>query len=203
MLNAAPMKTPSYEGIFVALVPQRASSLLELLREATREFLGARELKDWGIELGYLASPAGTVAFRLTHPTEPFPWREGGASQLAEIVSRLGPGRCWALAMERKPRAGESEGWAEGVIYDRGERVGGEEAGGSEGHADLLAWFGEQLALSENEVLALFESCDQGAGVLEGDERFDDEIDQILSRARREFERYHKLKGERDDDGGS
>ena len=190
------MKTSSFEGIFVALVPQRQSALIELLREACREFLGPRELKSWSIELGQLASPAGTVAFRLTHPSEPFPWRDG--AQLAEVVSRLGPGRCWAMAMETRPRAGDSESWAEGVGYDRGERVGYEEASGPDGRADLLAWFGEQLALSENEVHALFESCDQAAGVLEGEEHFDDEIDQILSRARGEFERYRRLKDARE-----
>jgi hypothetical protein len=192
------MKTPSFEGIFVALLPQRQSALIDLLREACRELLGSRELKSWSIELGQLASPTGTVAFRLKHPSEPFPWRDGAPAQLAEIVSRLGPGRCWAIAMETRPRGGESEGWAEGVVYDRGERVGYEESSGPDGRADLLAWFGEQLALSENEVLALFESCDQIVGVLEGEERFDDEIDQILSRARQEFERYRRLKDARE-----
>jgi hypothetical protein len=188
------MKTPTYEGILVALLPQRSSALLELLREASKELLGARELSTWNLEFGQLRSPAGTVAFRLTHPSEPFPWRDGGAAQLAEIVSRLGPGRCWAVALENPARVGESEGWAEGVVFDRGERVGYEESSGAEGRSDLLAWFAEQLALSENEVLALFESCDQVAGILEGEERVDDEIDQILARARNEFERYRQLK---------
>jgi hypothetical protein len=194
------MKSPSYEGVFVALIPQRGSALLELLREAGREMLGARELKSWNVELGQLGSPAGAVAFRLSHPTEPFPWRDGGPAQLAEIVSRMGPGRCWAVALEQAPRTGENEGWAETVAFDRGERVGGEESTGVDAASDQLAWLGEQLALSENEVLALFESCDQTAGLLEGEERFDDEIDQILARARQEYERYRQLRGG-DDDG--
>jgi hypothetical protein len=192
------MKKLQYEGVYVALVPQRGSALLELLRQAARQFLGDKDLKSWSVEFGHLATPSGAVVFRLNNPNEPFNWRDGGYAQLARVVSELGPGRCWAMAVERAPRTGDAEGWAEGVAFDRGERVAIEESAGAEGAADLRAWFGEQLALSENEVLALFESCDQRAGVVAGEEKSEDEIDQILGRARREFDRYKQLKAERE-----
>ncbi len=192
------MKTPQYEGVFVALVPQRGNALLELLRSAARQFLGDKETHSWTIELGHVQSPAGAVVFRLSNPAKPFPWRDGSYAQLARAVSEAGPGRCWAIAVERIPRVGDSEGWAEGVAFDRGEQQAVEECTGADGPSELRAWFGEQLALSENEVLALFESCDQRVGVTAGEEKYEDEIDQILGRARREFDHYRKLKSERE-----
>jgi len=190
------MTTATYEGVFVALVPQRGSELVDLLREGLRQFLGDRDVRTWTIEFGSLRTPAGAVVFRPTSSTEPFPWKEGGFAELAKLVSHLGPGRCWALALQKGKSS--DEGWAEGVAFDRGERVGGEES--STGGSDLLAWFGEQLALSENEVLALFESCDQSVGLTSGQERIEDEIDQILERARKEFQRYRELKEARERD---
>ena len=47
-------------------------------------------------------------------------------------------------------------------------------------------------------MLALFESCDQSAGITSGQERIEDEIDQILERARKEFQRYRELKEARE-----
>ncbi len=186
------MSTRSFEGVFVALVPQRGSELVDLLREAARQFLGTRDPRPWTIEYGPLRTPAGAVVFRLTSKSEAFPWLDGGHHEIARLVSALGPGRCWALGLEES-RGGE--GWAEGVIFDRGERLTVEES--TSGSAELLAWFAEQLALSENEVLALFESCDQAVGLSSGAERVEDEIDQILEKARREFRRYQQLKGTR------
>ncbi|HEY3445017.1 MAG TPA: hypothetical protein VGK67_01590 [Myxococcales bacterium] len=188
------MTTPTYEGVFVALLPQRGSELVDLLREALRQFLGNRDARSWNIEFGALRTPAGAVVFRPTSGAEDFPWKEGFAD-LAKLVSQLGPGRCWALAQQKG--RGE-EGWAEGAVFDRGERVGGEESAGGAG--DVLAWYAEQLALSENEVLALFESCDQRAGLTSGQERIEDEIDQILEKARQEFQRYRELKEARERD---
>jgi hypothetical protein len=187
------MAAASYEGIFVALVPQRGSELVELLREVARQFLGDRDSRTWAIEFGPLRTPAGAVVFRLASTAEPFPWRDGAFVDLARHVSQLGPGRCWGLAMEK---AKAEDGWAEGVAFDRGERLAGEES--TSGPQEILAWFGEQLALSENEVVALFESCDQSAGLTSGQERIEDEIDQILERARREFQRYRELKEARE-----
>jgi hypothetical protein len=193
------MKTPAYEGIFVALVPQRGSALLELLRDAARQFLGDKaDPSSWSLELGPLSAPAGAVAFRLTHASDPFPWRDGRYDELARLVSKLGPGRCWALSVEKLSKAGVGDGWAEGVHYDRGERRGHEEGAGAEGPAGLLAWFGEQLALSENEVLALFEAPDQRAGLVDGGERGEDEIDLLLDKARKEYQRYQQLKEQRE-----
>ena len=189
------MTTATYEGVFVALVPQRGSELVDLLREAVRQFLGDRDVRSWSIELGPLRTPAGAVVFRPSSKAEPFPWKEGGFVDLAKLVSQLGPGRCWALALQK---GRSDQGWAEGAAFDRGERVGGEESNG--GGAELLAWFGEQLALSENEVLALFESFDQVVGLTSGQERIEDEIDQILERARQEFRRYRELKEARERD---
>lgn len=186
------MVTRTCEGVFVALVPQRGSELVELLREAVRQFLGDRDHRPWTIELGPLRTPAGAVAFRLVLTEESFSLREGYAD-LARLVSQLGPGRCWALALEKSK--GE-EGWAEGVAFDRGERLAFEES--NAGSTEILAWFGEQLALSENEVLALFEVCDQSVGLDSGQERFEDEIDQILERARKEYQRYQELKEARE-----
>lgn len=187
------MATRSYEGVFVALVPQRGSELLELLREAARQILGDRAPRGWTLEFGPLRTPAGAVVFRLTSASEAFPWRDGGLADLAKAVSHLGPGRCWALALEK---AKGDAGWGEGVAFDRGERLASEESSG--GSAELLAWFGEQLALSENEVLALFESCDQSAPLEAGAERFEDEVDQLLEKARKEFQRYRELKEARE-----
>ncbi|MBI5548086.1 MAG: hypothetical protein HY901_29755 [Deltaproteobacteria bacterium] len=187
------MTTAVYEGVFVALVPQRGAELLELLREAGRAFLGERDARSWTIELGPLRTPAGAVVFRLVSTVEPFPWRDGSYAELASLVSKQGPGRCWALALQQGKG---DEGWAEGIAFDRGERVAGEES--KAGRAELLAWFGEQLALSENEVLALFESCDQSVGLVSGQERIEDEVDQILERARKEFQRYRELKEARE-----
>lgn len=188
------MTTATYEGVFVALVPQRGSELADLLREALRQFLGDRDARSWNVEFGSLRTPAGAVVFRPTSPAEAFPWKDGFAD-LAKLVSQLGPGRCWALAAQKGK---VEEGWAEGVAFDRGDRVGGEESRGGAG--DVLAWFGEQLALSENEVVALFESCDQSVGLTSGQERIEDEIDQILERARKEFQRYRELKEARERD---
>ena len=187
------MTAATYEGIFVALVPQRGSERVDLLREAARQFLGDRDTRLWVIEFGPLRTPAGAVVFRLSCASEVFPWKDGGHAELARLVSKLGPGRCWALALEK---ARGDDGWAEGLAYDRGDRVAAEES--ASGAAELLAWFGEQLALSENEVLALFESCDQSVALNSGEERFEDEIDQILARARKEFQRYRELKEARE-----
>lgn len=190
------MKTPApCEGIFVALVPQRGSALLELLREASRQLLADRDLQGWTIEFGQLQTPAGGVALRLTHPTEKLPWRDGKAFALAEQLSKAGPGRCWALALE-KP--GDGEGWAEGVAFDRGEQTDSEESTGVDAPAAITAWLGEQLALSENEVLALFEACDQQVELQEASAKGEDEIDQLLDRARKEFQRYRELKERRE-----
>jgi hypothetical protein len=188
------MKTRTYEGVLVALLPQRGEALVEVLRDAASRVLGERDRNLWTIEFGHLRSPAGGVAFRLSSASEPFPWRDGGAIDLARAISELGPGRCWALALEKVQKHGEVAGWAEGAIYDRGAQVTYEDAAGPSARNDLLAWFGEELALSENEVLAVLESCDQTVGVIAGDERFEDEVDQALARARREFQRYRQLK---------
>ena len=187
------MAKGTYEGIFVALVPQRGSERVDLLREAGRQLLRDKDPRAWVLEFGPLRTPSGAVVFRLSSATEAFPWKDGAVAELARLVSKLGPGRCWALAMERSK---SEEGWAEGAAYDRGERLAGDES--SSGPAELLAWFGEQLALSENEVVALFESCDQSVGLDSGEERFEDEIDQILERARKEFQRYRELKEARE-----
>ncbi|MGC4113557.1 MAG: hypothetical protein QM765_02605 [Myxococcales bacterium] len=188
------MTTATYEGVFVALLPQRGSELADLLREALKQYLGDRDPRAWSIEFGALRTPAGAVVFRPASGAEAFPWKDGFAD-LAKLVSQLGPGRCWALAMQK---GRSDEGWAEGAAFDRGERVGGEES--ATGTGDVLAWFAEQLALSENEVLALFESCDQTVGLTSGQERIEDEIDQILERARKEFQRYRQLKEARERD---
>ena len=192
------MKTPAYEGIFVALVPQRGTALIELLRDVARQYLGGKDLQGWVLETGQLTAPAGAVAFRLAHVSDPFPWRDGRYDELARLVSKLGPGRCWALSIEKLDKVGEGDGWAEGVSYDRGERRDHEEASGADGPASLLAWFGEQLALSENEVLGLFEACDQRVSLVEGGERFEDEIDRLLDKARKEYQRYRELKEQRE-----
>lgn len=186
-----------YEGIFVALLPQKGSSLHELLREAAGQFLGDREKRLWSIELGPVKGPTANAVFRLRHPTEPFPWRESGYMELARLVSKQGAGRVWAFVHERS-RAGARGGWAEAVCYDNGEQSDHFEVTGADASAELFAWVGEALALSENEVLALFESCDQTIGLLEGSERFEDEVDQALERARREYQRYLDLKRARE-----
>ena len=189
---------PVYEGVILALVSQRGAALVELLREVAQQWLGERDARSWSIEFGQVSSPAGAVVFRLISADGAFPWREGAPADLARLASKLGPGRGWALALEKVARAADDEGWAEAVAYDRGDQVALEEASGQGGAATLLAWFGELLALSENEVLALFESCDQVVGVTAGEERFEDEIDQILDRARKEFQRYRDLKAARE-----
>jgi hypothetical protein len=197
MVDKEAMSTPGYEGVFVVLLPQRGRALTELLLDAARQFLGERDLRSWSLEYGPLSTPAGAVAFRLSHPNQPFPWREITAD-LALSLSKLGPGRCWALVMEKPSRGGEGEGWAEGFAYDRGERVGYEEASGPSSSTDLMAWFGEELALSENEVQALFESCEQRISMVAGEAKAEDEIDQILERARQEFQRYRELRDARE-----
>ncbi|MFN7134679.1 MAG: hypothetical protein ACK4N5_21550 [Myxococcales bacterium] len=191
------MKGRAFEGIFIALVPQRASALLELLREAAGQFLGERDQRQWSLEYGALKSPSGTVAFRLSHSTEPFPWGNSGYLELARLVSKLGPGKVWAL-VSRPPGKGERDGWAEAVVYDGGERTEHFEATGPDARGELHAWAGEELALSENELLALYESCEQTASVEEGTGRFEDEVDQALDRARREYQRYQELKRARE-----
>lgn len=189
----------TFEGVFVALLPQRGSTLAEALREAAREFLGERPLAGWSVEYGLLAAPAGAVVFRLVHESEPpVGWRDGAFSHLARIASTFGPGRCWALALERQGGA-DPKGWAEGVAFQDGERLALEQTDSEP--AEVLAWFGEQLALSENEVLALFGSCDQRINLLAGPERPLDEIDEILDRARREFEHYRALRDARERGG--
>jgi hypothetical protein len=188
------MVSHSYEGVFVALLPQRGSELLELLREVSKQFLGDRDPRSWALELGPLQTPAGAIAFRLVSSQEDFPWRDGAAAEFCRRVSLLGPGRCWVLAIEKG--RGEFEGWCEGMVYDRGERKDYEES--NNGSTDLLAWFGEQLALSENEVMALFESCDQTMSLTGGAGQFEDEIDSILDRAKREFQKYRELKQARE-----
>lgn len=192
------MKTRTYEGIFVALLPQRGDALLELLRDCAGRFLEGKDKDAWSIEYGALTSPAGGVAFRLAHATDVFPWRDGGYMELARAVSKHGQGRVWAVGLEKVAKLGEPEGWAEGIIFDRGEQTLFEEATGPSARTDLVAWFAQELALSENEVMAVFESCDQSAGVVAGEEKFEDEVDQALARARREFLRYQQLKEERE-----
>ncbi len=186
----------TFEGVFVALLPQRGSMLAEALREAAREFLAERPLAGWSLEYGLLATPVGGVVFRLVHDGElAIGWRDGSFSELARIASASGPGRCWSLALERRGGV-EPKGWAEGVAFEDGERRMLEKTESEP--AEILAWFGEQLALSENEVLSLFGSCDQRINLLAGPERPLDEIDEILERARREFERYRALRDARE-----
>ncbi len=190
--------TEKYEGVFVALLPQKGSGLIELLRDASSQFLGEREKRLWSIELGPLKGPTANAVFRLRHPTEPFPWRDSGYMDLARRVSRLAGGRVFGVVYEQPTRAGDRAGWAEAVCYDSGERADHFEAKGTDAASELFAWVGEALAMSENEVLALFESCDQVVGLEEGSERFEDEVDQALERARREYQRYQELKRARE-----
>jgi hypothetical protein len=181
------------EGIFVALLPQRGQALVEALREAARQFLGESAPAGWALEYGLIAAPAGAVAFRLVHEAEAFGWRESGFGHLARLASVAGPGRCFGLALERQGSGPPA--WADGIAFDGGRRLTEEQAAAEP--AEILAWFGEQLALSENEVLALLGACDLRVE-LGGGERGPDEIDEILARARREFERYRALRDARE-----
>lgn len=185
----------SSEGIFVALLPQRGPALIEALREACVRYLGERPLSGWQVEYGLLPSSPGAVVFRLCHATESFPWLQGGLAHLARLASAIGPGRCWGLALERRVGP-EPFASAAGVAFDRGREMALERP--AEEPAELLAWFGEQLALSENEVLALFGACDQRASLAAGPGMPLDEIDEILDRARREFARYRALRDARE-----
>lgn len=183
------------EGIFVALLPQRGPALVEALREAAVRHLGERPLAGWQIEYGLLPGIPGAVAFRLSHATEPFPWHQGGLTHLARLVSAVGPGRCWALAVERGAGS-DLLARAECAVFDRGrERIPERPA---DDPAEVLAWFAEQLALSENEVLALFGACDRRASLQVDAGVPLDEVDEILERARREFARYRALRDARE-----
>jgi hypothetical protein len=185
----------TFEGIYVAFLPQGGRALADALREASRQFLGERPHAGWYLEYGLLSAMPGAVAFRLCNEVEPFAWRSAGFVRLASLASAIGPGRCFGLALQRRPGP-EPLSWAEGVAFDGGRRVAHEQDLADP--AEALAWFGEQLALSENEVLALFGACDQRIGLQAGAERPLDEIDEILDRARREFERYRALRDARE-----
>ncbi len=179
----------------MALLSPRGPTLVEALREAAIRFLAERPLAGWQLEYGRVPSMPGAVAFRLSHVAELFPWRAGGLTHLARLVSAVGQCRCWGLALDRQ-RGTEPAASVEAAAFDRGhERVLEVPA---DDPVEVLAWFGEQLALSENEVLALFGVPDQRVGLSVGPPGPLDEIDEILDRARREFARYRALRDARE-----